>query len=56
MSDKSEATAMDEYLREASEGKTGIFRDHTCWKCRNGARPCVNGSSSRCDYPRARND
>ena len=47
---------MDAYLRKQAEGKTGIFRDHSCWKCRDGAKPCVNGSPSRCDYPHARND
>jgi len=34
----------------------GIFRDHRCWKCNDGERPCVNGHPNRCEYPRARND
>ena len=35
---------------------TGIFRDHRCWKCEDGERPCAQGHPHRCDYPRARND
>jgi hypothetical protein len=42
--------------RDPGQTKTGIFRDHRCWKCNDGAKPCANGSPSRCDYPRARND
>ena len=47
---------MDKYLRQMAEGKSGIFRDHSCWKCNDGEKPCVNGTVNRCDYPRARND
>ena len=47
---------MDKYLREAAEGKSGIFRDHSCWKCQDGKKPCVRGEPSRCEYPNARND
>lgn len=49
-------TGLDEYLKKSAEGKQGIFRDHSCWKCQDGKKPCVNGSPNRCDYPRARND
>src|ERR1700689_3122659 len=56
MSETQKPDPMDEYLRKSAEGKTGIFRDHSCWKCRDGARPCVNGSPSRCNFPHARND
>ena len=34
----------------------GIFRDHRCWKCNDGEKPCAMGGTHRCDYPRARND
>ena len=34
----------------------GIFRDHNCWKCSDGAKPCVRGATSRCEFPHARND
>jgi len=29
---------------------------HACWKCQNGAKPCVQGRPGLCEYPRARND
>lgn len=35
---------------------TDIFAYHRCWKCDDGARPCVNGSPNRCDFPRARDE
>jgi hypothetical protein len=33
-----------------------IFRDHNCWKCRDGSLPCKHGYSRQCEYPHARND
>ena len=36
--------------------KTGIFRSHRCWRCDDGAKPCVRGTPNLCDYSRARND
>jgi len=39
--------------------KEGIFRDHSCWKCRDGELPCTgrsDGDYGRCEYPHARND
>lgn len=36
-----------------------IFRDHNCWKCRDGELPCTgrrDGDHGRCEYPHARND
>lgn len=33
-----------------------MFRDHNCWKCGSGARPCAEGSPSNCSNPHARND
>jgi hypothetical protein len=50
--------SFERYLRESAEGKTGIFRDHSCWKCNDGAKPCVrkDGHSRLCEYPYARND
>ena len=35
---------------------SGIFRDHSCWKCNDGAKPCAQGGAHQCDYPHARND
>jgi hypothetical protein len=34
----------------------GIFRDHRCWKCNDGEKPCVEVDAYRCQYPHARND
>lgn len=36
--------------------KQGIFRDHSCPYCGDGARPCRNGNPYQCGNPRARND
>lgn len=47
---------MDKYLRDAATGKDGIFRDHSCWKCQDGKKPCVRRGSNWCEYPHARND
>ena len=33
-----------------------IFRDHNCWACRNGEKPCREGNYNSCSYPHARND
>jgi len=32
-----------------------IFRDHNCWKCREGELPCPSNYHN-CEYPHARND
>ena len=42
--------------REPDPTKTGIFRDHNCYRCKDGERPCVQGSPNRCEFPHARND
>lgn len=34
----------------------GIFRDHRCWKCNDGEKPCVKGNPRDCETLRARND
>jgi hypothetical protein len=36
--------------------RTGIFVNHNCAGCRDGALPCKQGSPNLCDNPRARND
>jgi hypothetical protein len=36
--------------------RPGIFRDHNCYRCRDGAKPCVNGNPRQCEFPHARND
>jgi hypothetical protein len=42
--------------REDDPTREGIFRSHNCWKCQDGAKPCVRGATNRCEYPHARND
>lgn len=42
--------------RDPDRTREGMFQYHNCWKCQHGAKPCVNGSPSRCDFPQARND
>ncbi len=37
-------------------GREDIFRDHRCYKCQSGKKPCVQGSPHQCEYPHARND
>lgn len=32
-----------------------IWRDHTCWKCNDGKKPCPQGARVGCGYPVARN-
>ena len=48
--------SLDKALTLAAAEKVGIFRDHHCWACKDGERPCVNGSPNRCEYPHARNE
>ena len=36
--------------------QSAIFRDHNCWKCRDGTKPCAQGHPHRCEYPHAKND
>lgn len=50
------SAATDRDPRDPDPTKTGIFRDHNCWKCQDGAKPCVRGGTHRCEYPHARND
>lgn len=42
--------------REDDPTREGIFRSHNCWKCGDGAKPCVRGAPNRCEFPHARND
>jgi hypothetical protein len=42
--------------REPDPTKSGIFRDHNCWRCKDGEKPCAQGHPNRCEYPHARND
>lgn len=42
--------------RDPDPTKRGIFRDHNCARCGDGAQPCVQGHPHQCEYPHARND
>lgn len=33
-----------------------IFRDHRCWKCKDGTKPCAQGHPNRCEFPHAKSD
>ena len=46
----------DEFRDPREEYRHPMFRDHNCWKCREGEKPCVAGNPSRCEYPHARNE
>jgi hypothetical protein len=47
---------MEEAMGPRSNPLQPIFRDHNCWKCGDGERPCAEGDYGRCSYPHARND
>jgi hypothetical protein len=38
--------------------KEGIFRDHSCYRCDSGNKPCIKGKGRErdCDTLHARND
>lgn len=42
--------------RDPDPTREGIFRNHNCSRCQNGAKPCVQGHPNRCEFPHARND
>lgn len=36
---------------------SGVFRDHNCYRCKDGVEPCVRrGNPRMCEYLHARND
>jgi hypothetical protein len=37
-------------------GRDGMFRDHNCYRCKDGERACVRGNPRQCEFPHARND
>lgn len=53
---RSEVEASMEKAMSDDPTKTGIFRDHNCGYCEDGAKPCVKGDPYKCEYPHARND
>ena len=53
---RGEALALLRDLTGTSSQPSGMFRDHSCWKCGDGERPCITGNPHQCEYPHARND
>lgn len=50
------ATAAKVDPRDPDPTREGIFRDHNCWRCQHGAKPCAYGNPLQCGEPHARND
>jgi hypothetical protein len=48
--------AQQEAAMSPDPTKEGVFRDHNCWKCKDGAAPCVAGNPRQCEFLHARND
>jgi hypothetical protein len=42
--------------RDPDPSRPGLFRDHNCWKCNSGEKPCVAGNPRECGNLHARND
>jgi hypothetical protein len=42
--------------RDPDPSREGVFRDHNCWKCNDGQKPCVTGNPRSCGNLHARND
>jgi hypothetical protein len=49
------AIAMTEDPRDRAP-RPPPFDYHNCWKCHDGAKPCVNGNPFGCEFLHARND
>ena len=50
------ARARQHNAMEPDMTRTGIFQNHNCNRCSDGAKPCVQGGAHKCDNPHARND
>ena len=42
--------------RDPDNSRSGVFVYHNCWKCQDGAKPCVVGNPRNCENLHARND
>jgi len=42
--------------RDPHPTRQGLFRDHNCWRCKDGENACIRGDPRQCDYLHARND
>lgn len=38
------------------QGRGDFFCTHSCYRCKDGLKPCVSKPASSCEYPHARND
>jgi hypothetical protein len=47
---------MTEKEQVPANQQSTIFRDHRCWKCQDGTKPCAQGHPNRCEFPHAKND
>lgn len=52
---KIESTREPDCSREGRQGRGSFFCHHNCYRCKDGALPCVT-KSGVCEYPHARND
>ncbi len=48
--------AFEQAMAPRENPRHPMFRDHNCWKCGNGEKPCAEGNYGNCSYPHARND
>lgn len=53
---KTLAEMQEEAMGPRKDPRQPIFRDHNCWKCRDGELRCAERDYGRCSYPHARND
>ena len=56
MSDDSDILTEMDRAMGPDRTKPPPFDYHTCWRCKSGAQPCVNGNPSGCENLHARND
>jgi hypothetical protein len=35
---------------------SSFFEYHSCYRCKDGTKPCVRGGRHRCEFPHAKND
>lgn len=56
---KANRTIVQVDSRDPDYSRSGIFIDHNCSRCSDGAKACPDGQtgpSRNCEYPHARND
>ena len=48
--------AFERAMAPRANPKHPMFRDHNCYRCGEGERPCAHGNYATCPNPHARND